>query len=236
VTSIIAILAAMLLPALSTARRQAYEGLCISNQRQLAVATSLYLSTYDGFFFPYYTDDDAGRQWWFGFEAGGPGTGENRPLDKSRGVLAPFVNSIDARLECPSFPYDSPTFYRKFAVHSATYGYNIRLLNQRGSRYINRASEVFMFADGIHFDFVGSFNEGHYIMFPAWEEPPGAYRTGYAHFRHDRAAIVMYQDGHIAAQRMLGQPFDNTPESYGCSWPAGNLFASDGTVASIDGR
>ncbi|NQZ67130.1 MAG: type II secretion system protein [Lentisphaeria bacterium] len=47
VIAIIAILASMLLPALSTAREAARNIQCVNNQRQLAIGTILYLETYE---------------------------------------------------------------------------------------------------------------------------------------------------------------------------------------------
>lgn len=48
VIAIIAILAAMLLPALSSAKKEAYRILCAGNQRQIAVGLVLYSSDFDG--------------------------------------------------------------------------------------------------------------------------------------------------------------------------------------------
>jgi len=48
VIAIIAILAAMILPALSTARSRARQAVCISNLKQLYLGFALYADTYDG--------------------------------------------------------------------------------------------------------------------------------------------------------------------------------------------
>ena len=49
VVAIIAILAALLLPALHRARARAHDAVCIGNLRQLAVGAVIYADDYDGY-------------------------------------------------------------------------------------------------------------------------------------------------------------------------------------------
>ena len=66
VVAIIAILAAMLLPALSKARERARQSVCISNLKQISLAIEFYVNDYDGYlpltFFPYTASPD--DYWW----------------------------------------------------------------------------------------------------------------------------------------------------------------------------
>ncbi|HOJ39906.1 MAG TPA: type II secretion system protein, partial [bacterium] len=49
VIAVIAILAAMLLPALSRAREKARQATCLNNQRQLVLALKMYVEDYNGY-------------------------------------------------------------------------------------------------------------------------------------------------------------------------------------------
>ena len=175
-------------------------------------------------------------QWWFGYEPGGPSGGTKRPLDRSRAALYPYLETLNDALQCPSFPYDHSDFYEKFDGRSASYGFNLNLGPSDGGGPIvrptaritslaGRMSQVFIFADGIHFDFNPGFNEGHYIM-----GTPAPAPTGYGHFRHDGLAQILFLDGHVGRQRLRDFAF---PLMYG--GVAGNLTGPDGSYGSIAG-
>lgn len=230
VISIIALLVGLLLPALGASRQAGRKAVCASHLHQLGVAGSLYLDTHKEQFWRYYTSLPGGRQWWFGYEPGGPGSGTNRPLDKSRSVMADYLATDTDAFNCPAFPYDDAGYYRKFNRHGASFGYNLSLgpasLAIPPRRRIDlrqSESEVFLFADGIHFDHNPVFNEGHYIIYNA--NP--MMKSGYAHFRHGGTADVLMLDGHAASQKLQGVGFANGYEVGG--GPAGNLVASDGS-------
>ena len=204
VVAIIGLLLAIMAPSLRRAKAQAITTCCLVNLHHLGLAAQLYLDANDGYYWPYYTDaaDGSGRAWWFGFEEGFPNGGRNRPLDKTRWALADYLGTTDDALECPRFPWDSPHYYPKFAGRMATYGYNRRLGSTPGAparrreHFAGRSSDVFLLADAVHYDFKINkrFNAGHYIEFS-----PGRGPGGYAHYRHDDRANILYLDSHAAS-------------------------------------
>ena len=60
VVAIIAILAAMLLPALQQAREKARQVVCMSNLKQIGLAGMMYVQDYDEWFVPIWFDDTGG--------------------------------------------------------------------------------------------------------------------------------------------------------------------------------
>jgi prepilin-type N-terminal cleavage/methylation domain-containing protein/prepilin-type processing-associated H-X9-DG protein len=228
-TAVIALLTAILLPSLSAAKNQARRSLCLSNLKQVGLATAMYLDESRDYFWRYYVDGPEGRYWWFGFEPGGPPAStidaRYRPLIKSKGVLARYLRSTDNGLQCPSFPYDSGFYFPKFAARSASYGFNLQLgpanpwlATRRRSEFLKQASRVFVFADGVHFDFNPGINEGHYIDYVENPSEPFA-MGGFGHYRHSGRASALLMDGHIDGVRLMGPAYGGAIEG----GPAGNL-------------
>ena len=108
VIAIIAILAAILLPALNSARERGRVATCINNFKQIASAAGMYSSDNDGWPTPAFNTD----RWatataaWYGTRATGtPGSGAVMGL--LRGYLgitegAPYIGMLDSSLACPS--------------------------------------------------------------------------------------------------------------------------------------
>lgn len=92
VIAIIAILAALLFPVFSRVRAKAYQTSCLSNVRQIMLATTMYCQDYDEAFVPYFTSAD---QYWCGYRA-------TPSWDTSRSLLNPYMKSGQIQ-RCPSF-------------------------------------------------------------------------------------------------------------------------------------
>ena len=202
VISIIALLIALLLPALGSARASARATACLSNQRQTTAALLNYAAENQDRLMPFATRpaDNSGIQWWFGFEAGGPGSGANRPLDKTRGPLASYLGEdIHEELACPAFPTDDRGYVEKFDRRSAHFGYNGGIVppfpigaEPRRIDEFDSPSNAFAFVDAVHQDFSPTqFYEPHTVSYRRT-----GLTTGAGHFRHGGRANIALLDGH----------------------------------------
>lgn len=231
VIAIVTILMAISLPAFQAARERQRAVLCMANLHGVSQVALIYTNDNNERFFKYFIDDAGGRQWWFGYETGGPGFGSGRPLDKSRGPLAQYMTSTDDRLQCPSFPFTTAGFNAKFTQRSASYGYNIKIGGgftaggqvDRRSKYTGREDDIFLLADGILFEPGSAFSEGFYITYNSLVST----MSGYAHFRHKGAAQMAMLDGTVKSQELAGAWYPSIIDG----GRAGNLVANDGSNA-----
>lgn len=116
VVAIIAILAAVLFPALAGAREKARQATCQSNLRQLGLALMQYVQDNDETWMPYMYADGAYTHYWFGSCTNGCGT-PNPTWNKSLGWLQPYMKNVEVQ-KCPSW-----TGLNKFGDGNG-YGYN----------------------------------------------------------------------------------------------------------------
>jgi prepilin-type N-terminal cleavage/methylation domain-containing protein/prepilin-type processing-associated H-X9-DG protein len=100
VIAIIAILAAILFPVFAQAREKARQAACLSNVRQIATATMMYVQDNDELFFPHVTERVA--------PATVPDTAQARFVWSVRGKLDPYIKNQEL-FKCPSNSRDWPT-------------------------------------------------------------------------------------------------------------------------------
>ena len=158
--AIIALLIAILLPALSRAHQSAQGIVCTSNQRQLLTAWIIYADDHRGFAMPHLSTAGTDRNYWYGRE-----DIINRTLDHSKGTLADYLNAPTGDrsvFECPNQPMGSYTTQGSTRSFTSTYGYNAyglspnttgyyELYNQRTVRTsdIEHPSAQLVFADSL---------------------------------------------------------------------------------------
>ncbi len=215
--AIIAILAALLLPALARSKASAWRAECASNLRQLALASQLYWDDYGGRCFQwYYGVTNNGELYWFGWL--GYGAEGQRPVDLSAGVLYPYLAASKARL-CPALNYALPQFKPKADIPVCGYGLNALLcpaslgVSLSISR-VSRPTETALFADAAQ---INNFQppaspsnpmleEWYYLDNPTNYPSPNYYPHG--HFRHSQKANAAFCDGHVGLERFVPGSID----------------------------
>ncbi len=222
--AVVAMLGALLLPALTQAKAAARRITCVSNLRQLGLATQIYWDENDSDAFRYILGaTNGGTIYWFGWiEAWVPGNEGARGFDPSPGALYPNLRGRGVEV-CPALNYSSRLFKPKATGASFGYGYNIHLsspTNQPPLKIsrVARPTDTALFADAGQ---VNDFQE------PASPDNPLLEEFYYlsnleptVHFRHRARANVVYCDGHVDQEspvhgsldlRLLGEPVGRLP-------------------------
>lgn len=231
VIAIIALLVAIVLPALSSAREQARGAVCLSNLRQLGASFSMYAADYDDRCLPlaYWSFDIIGTgpvvYWW--------GTNESAGVDHTRGFVWPYLQSSPGErsvFECPVQP--AHTYRRQGAAGAltSTYGYNGYYLSpphtpgwgfQIGHRpwrsltQVRDTATVFAFADTL-IDQGGSQPFNNALLDPPMLYSNGAWSANTrptTAFRHAGGTQTVHVDGH--ASRYVAEAASFTSPRFG---------------------
>ena len=209
VIAIIGILAAMILPALARSKSAAQRADCISNLRQLGLATRMYWDDNSGHCFKYFMGNtNNGQLWWFGWLQGTSVAEGSRAFDLATGVLYPFLNGSNVRL-CPSLNSAlTPMFKLKGTDVIFSYGYN-KFLSPTKSQPFASISRVVHPSDTVVFADAAQVND---FQAPASPDHPMLEEFYYlddsadypnAHFRHAKRANVTFCDGHVGLENFL---------------------------------
>ncbi len=212
VVSIIAVLAALMLPALSRSKASARRADCLSNLRQMGFATQLYWEDNSGRCFTWFSGaTNGGWTYWFGWLGNGP-EGQ-RPVDLSVGALSPYLRESAVRL-CPSLNESVAQFKPKADRPIAGYGYNIYLSGVRDAGRLGRPTDLVLFADAAMInDFQAPasrsnpmLEEWFYVSFDTNVTSRSYYPNG--HFRHSKKANVVFCDSHAGGEVMVAGSLD----------------------------
>ncbi len=211
VIAIIAILAGMLLPAISAAKEQGRRGDCLSNIKQLGLAAHQYQVDWKGYFPPSSWDAASypSLHRWHGTRASGSEnfTSKGSPIEQYLG---------DGKLKtCRSFmDYEKDASYSAYEAGCGGYGYNDNYIgSSRGvpelalgetSNVPAKDSELTDFSQKILFNDTAALDtsaNNQYIEYSFVTEPTyetwGIPSTPSAHFRHSgKTCNVLWADGH----------------------------------------
>jgi len=173
VIAIIALLAAILFPAFTNAKEKAKQNTCVSNLKQLGMATMLYAQDYDGFMQG--SSMKAGKLW---FQ-----------------VLCPAYAPNAQALLCPSYPpYPTDVNIKSFNVQSygMAYTYDRSIdIGEGKTPYC-----PFKFAAGpsnflLYTDSMSTVNKQQYYYFAE------AGKNMRIHLRHNGKAVGVFADGSV---------------------------------------
>jgi len=216
--AVIAILAAMILPALSQSRQSAWRAQCNSNLHQLGLAAEMYWDDNQGNCFRYiFGTTNYGQIYWFGWI--GPGPEGQRPFDLTLGALHPYIRDSHVRI-CPSLNYALAQFKLKADGVVFSYGYNFYLSTALTkpallATKIPHPAVTALFADAAQ---VNDFQAPASPSIPMLEEwyyvdTNTDYPNG--HFRHSQTANVVFCDGHVNLERPVPGSIDQRlPNQY----------------------
>jgi prepilin-type N-terminal cleavage/methylation domain-containing protein len=194
VIAIIGILSALLLPALAQAKNSAKSVKCISNLKQMGLATQLYWDENNGQCFrTFIANTNSGQLWWFGWLQNDGGEG-NRAYDPNQGVLYPYFQGRGVEL-CPAFNYTSSDWKPKTTGSSYGYGYNFYLGN--GGKNISmlaNPSQKVLFGDCAQINTWQTENHVPKLEEFYWLDNATPRKC---HFRHNKKALVVFCEGHV---------------------------------------
>ena len=179
---------------------------CSTSLKQLAAATGLYCSDHNGDFPPYVQKGPSGgRLWYFGLENSSAGAGEgSRDLDRSQGVLYPYIQEVGKIEVCPGFNYGSALWKPKFKGASYGYGYNWLL----GGRLTAVPANVGSLSSGARVVLFGDCGQVNNFQPPASASKPMIEEfyiinetDKTVHFRHGGRANMGFVDGHVESMK-----------------------------------
>ncbi len=220
VISLLALLMAILLPALSLTRSQACRVVCESNLRQLFLANAGYAIENDGHYVPAapdITSESGGKYRWHGVRSN-----PDEPFDPLEGPLSAYLADGKVK-ECPqkvNFVKEQQ-WNDNFEQGCGGYGYNMTYIGSRlWQTRINSLEELsYVYTQTTHvteiatpgetlmFADTAMSNDGRSLIEYSFAEPPftvyngqvitSFYMSPSIHFRHRGRANIGWTDGHI---------------------------------------
>jgi prepilin-type N-terminal cleavage/methylation domain-containing protein/prepilin-type processing-associated H-X9-DG protein len=241
VIAIIAILASLLLPALSRAKQQAYTVKCKSNLRQLGLALQMYVSDVGPFPYSLYRTDSLGYLWWFDFckpYYSLSWTNRDYHCPVYKGVVSDSHNPVPVGVVFGSYGYNRDGTVGSalghgdaqglgFRVDYTTYPYVPPVIESR----VKAPSDMYAIADTLIRKLEGResplySSPGHYGGDAFLHSVPGLFlqnvnardsQLG----RHGKIFNVAFADGHVGVVKPL-EFYE--PAKTGAHWNRGNRY------------
>jgi prepilin-type N-terminal cleavage/methylation domain-containing protein/prepilin-type processing-associated H-X9-DG protein len=200
VIAIISILAAILFPVFAQAREKARQISCISNLKQIGLASLQYSQDYDEMMFPttYYANGTL-YQWDGGTDFA---TGGN--YIPAEGLLQPYMKSV-AIQDCPDaagIPLGTPAMPIAYGINQMIY-YNTSFKQQPvpSIAEFTAPSETILLTDAAGYDTYYGLYRTDDLTWPSAGEPA-------SQARHTNTVSVLWMDGHAKATHpTYGSPY-----------------------------
>ena len=184
VIAIIAILAAILLPSLQTARQRGVAANCVSMRKQVGLWVFQYTEVYDGTMMPLDWGEKGTYERWYSAMGGYAGSNSKRPA-----LRITKWNRLDQYFGCPATSHQVSTPYKGSSIT-----YNLNLDAVKISK-IKATSAQFVITDA-----VSGYYFSHNNHISAQANYPGNSNTSargyYPHHNKNRAGTMLYADGH----------------------------------------
>lgn len=240
--SIIALLTAILLPALHKVREKARGSFCVSNLKELNTANLLYCSDYS-YYMPCYgpemsSPSSSVGKMWIGYRSARSGTEGN--INLTKGFIYDISNNWKI-MRCPSWQItiDDP----ERVTDGAGYGYNVMGIGSlayiTGSAYgdgagmkvekVKQPSETVTFGDVVAPIASGEIKP-YSFFYPRYTISGNRMsinsRGDNAHFRHGAVASIGWADGHVSEEKptRINQNFLGSAHIVGNFGPLDNSF------------
>ncbi|MFW5923888.1 MAG: type II secretion system protein [Planctomycetota bacterium] len=217
VIAVISILAAMLMPALESAREAAHKINCASNMHQLLTASTMYADNHDGHnVLAAFDMLSADLRRWHGVR-----DTMNDPFEPSRGPLRDYIGKGGHVRQCPSFVDNLELAGQAGAFEAGCggYGYNSTYVGARADLYgmneesywhsapvhkINSPTKTIMFTDSAYM--TTHDGENVFIAYsfcePVFWHSSTTRPNPSIHFRHNEKTNVGWADGHVSDRAM----------------------------------
>lgn len=238
VIAIIAILAGMLLPALSQAREKAYAASCINNLKQITQGNIMYAGDHDSTLVPYAVDMmSSNTMRWHGITESSSNSGDAE-YNFSFSPLFSYLGKSKRISECPNMNKSVPQNVPSFERGCGGYGLNTAIGKKNFESWaadaystgaklsrIKSPSKKIMFADSAipvsNSGGWGSDRLGHSSSIEVPSSSWVPYPT--MHFRHSSRANSGFCDGHVKPVQII-ESKDNYHNLWNLGYPCSAAY------------